>query len=547
MMPQSVKSIDMDERNTAYFTYSGGTFNLSLFITSIILWALSVQWYPNLDGVSVYETSPVFPNKDLFKNMPSRSNKDEAFTAEALMLNYCVFPKVYNELITLNTESNGVISTYLKSRGLTQSQADNTENIWKGIVSKFSALERSNTEYNLPYDDIIVQPGKIELSAQHFPPVCRCINKVLNIFEKRGNTADEFNKATESINNCLTTRHIVKRQTLVGSSGNENNDIKNRKYISRYALLFQLCLAFAISYFYNKINFLRPIWGCDNDNWNGLFYFALAVVIVLLWLCHVFSGVNSIRADNAISFSSLLTLPALALGFIVEYTWSVVAHNVDIGRQTFMHPLNFFFVMSSLYTIALIENGVFTMSVIVSHILQCNAMSMAYAGALFVAHGKLWKFSTSSRAGFILLLFLPAMMHLIFLVPAFPVKCELNLLWYLPVVFAVLCYAKLLLIDHLMHDEPNTDGSGKFKITHSDYFLIRGQALLISSVVGYYIIQLAILSYAKSGYSMMGMSGGRLSDRLNFEFGEMNFIGRSDMPVYNSVNINASDVFYFNS
>ena len=220
---------------------------------------------------------------------------------------------------------------------------------------------------------------------------------------------------------------------------------------------------------------------------------------------------------------------------------------MDIGRQTFMHPLNFFFVMSALYTIALIENGVFTMSVIVSQILQCNALSMAYAGALFVAHGKLWKISTSSRTGFILLLFLPATMHLIFLVPVFPVNCELNLLWYLPLVFAVICYAKLLLIDHFMNDESNTDENGKFKITHSDYFLIRGQVLLIAFVVAYYIFQLAILGYAKSGASMLGMSGGRLTNRLNFEFGEMNFVGKSDMPVYNSNTLNSSDVFYFNS
>ena len=384
----------MYEKNTAYFTYSGGVYNLTLFFTSIVLWMLSALWYPKLDGVSVYEIQPVFPNRDFFKNMPSRSNQDEAFVAETLMLNYCVFPKVYNNLITKNVENKGEISTYLKTRGLTQTQADNAENIWKGIAGEFSALEHTNTEYNLPYDDLIVPPEKIELSAQHFPPVCRCINKVLNVFENRANTNDEFYKAVSSIDNCLTTRHIVKRQTLLGGSGNDNSDIKNRKFISRYALLFQLCLAFAIGYFYNKIDFTRPMSEFNLCSWNGSRYIGLVVVFLLLWLAHVFSGINTVRPDHAISFSSLLALPALVLGLSVEYMWSLVAKQVDIGRKTFMHPLNFFFVMSALYTIALIENGVFTMSVIVTQILQCNTMSMAYAGALFVAHGKLWKTST---------------------------------------------------------------------------------------------------------------------------------------------------------
>ena len=541
-----VKYIEMDGLNTAYFTYSGLVSNFSLLLSSIVLWALSSSWYPALDGVSIYEMRSIFPNRAHFKNIPTKSNQYEAFAAESLMLDYCVFPKVYNALITKNPGVKGEISSYLKTRGLTDSEADRVENIWKGISSDFSAMGKTNTEYGLPYDGLIVPAGKTELSSQYFSPSCRCINKVLNLFESKPNTDEEFNKAVTLIDNCLATQHSIKRQTLLGNNDNKNSDIKSRKYLSRYALLFQLCLSFLIGFFYNMINFTQPL-GCEVIcSKNGMCYGGLFIVFLLLWLGHMFSAVNSLHTENSIAFSSLLALPALGLGLLVEYMWSIVAKTADIARQTYMHPLCFFFTVSALYMIALIENGVFTVSVIITQILQCNAMSIAYAGALFVSHGNLWWNNSSSRTGFILLLSLTAVMHLFFLVPVFPINCEVNILWHMPAVFAVLCYAKILLIDQFMNNEPNIDDHGKFKITHSDYFLIRGQVLVIAIVVFYYIIQLANLGLAKSGAAMMGMSGGRLTNRLNFAFGEINVISRDDTPLYNALKQNASDIFYIN-
>ena len=506
------------------------------------------MWYPNLDGVSVYDMLPIIPDKSLFMNLPSKSNQDEAFSAEALMLSYCIFPKVYNELILRNTgnvNDNLIISSYLKSRGLSQARADDTQKVWNRIANDFKAMERSNAEYNLPYDDLIVQNGAIEISSQYFPPICRCINKALNVFENKGNTDIEFHNAETSISNCLATRHLIKQQTLMGDSDYKNGDMKNRKYISRYAMLFQLCLSFAIGLFYNMIDFRMPMNNMCSR--NGMCYGGLFLVFILLWLGHVFSAVSSLNSKNAISFISLLTLTGLVLGLPVEFMWSYVARSVDIGRQTYMHPLSFYFTLSALFMIGFIENGVFTMSVIVTQILQCNAMSMAYTGALFVSHGKLWKTSTSSRTGFMLLIFLPATMAIFHTVPMYPVNCERNLLWIMPVIFAVTCYAKILFIDHFMNDESNMSRSNRFRVTHSDYFLSKCQVTIVAYVVMYYILQLANLRYGETDGSMMGASGGRLTNRLNFEFGEMNVIDRIDKPLYNALNQNASDTFFFNS
>jgi hypothetical protein len=535
----------MSEKSNLYFTYSGLTYNVTLLFISVIIWGLSTTWYPSLDGVSVYELWPSVPSKDLFVNTASKPNEEKAFVAEASLIDYCIFPKVYNELISIDSATINHISTYLKnSRGLTQNAADIAQGLWNR--KDFKGLEKSNTEYNLPYDNLVAPNGQAGISSKHYPPLCRCLNKVFDVYGGKGNIDAEFRNAQAAIDNCLSTRHIIKRQALIGSTDFKNSDMANRKYVSRYALLFQLCLAFAISFFYNMIDFKKPINQIFSS--NGVCYVGLVVVFVLLWLSHVFSA-KSTNSNNAISFSTILTLPAVLLGLAVEYMWSCVAKHVDIGRQTLIHPLCFYFILSALFTISLIENGVFTLSVIITHIFQCNAMSMAYAGALFVSHGKLWKNSTSSRTGMILLIFLPATMHIFHMVPIYPVNCELNFLWVLPAVFAGICYSKVLFIDHFMDDESNTNENNKFKVTHSDHLLSVGQVFVVAVVVFYYIIQLSSLRYGESDSSMMAASGGRLTNRLNFEFGEMNIIGSGDKPFYSStLNVaNVSDVFYVNT
>lgn len=540
----------MDQKNTAYFTYFGGICNLALLVSAITLWIISSAWYPNVDGVSVYEMFPIYPDRNLFKNLAGKSNAEKVFAAETQMLNYCVFPKVYNELIKRNPALPGDITGFLKTRGLSQSQAEQIEGVWVGIAGDFSAIERTNTEYNIAYDDLVVPAGKTEPSSRFFPPVCRCMNKVLAVFETKPNTNEEFDKALGSIDNCLRTQYLTKRQTLLGprNDNKQNNDIRNRKFISRYALLFQLCFVFAIGYFYNKIDFMHAGGSdcCSILGHNWMSYAGLLAVFLFMWLGYAFSAVTSISADNALSFSTLIALPALAIGALVEIIWSNVANQVDVGRQTFMHPLGFFFTMSSLCTIALIENGVFTMSVIVTHIFYCNVMSMAYAGLLFVAHGRLWKSSSSSRTGFFLLIFLPATSQMFYLTPAYPVNCQLNLLWFLPVVFAVLCFAKIIFIDHFLEDESNMDSEGRFKVTHSDHLFSMVHVLLVGIVVIYYITQLGNMSYAKPESHMMSMNGGKLTTRLNFELGEFNAVGQSRPPAYNSIDLNTSGVYFFN-
>lgn len=525
----------VEERDTSYFTRSSIVYNAALLIAAIVLWAMNVSWYPNLDGVSVYELTPAPPDKGLFMSIVGKTNADDAFSAEATLLNYCVFPSVYNALIT-KTESE--ILPVLNSHGLIGGPASDAQKFWGKL--DLSAMKRSYTEYNLPYDGLVAPSGKIEPSSQYYPPVCRCMNSVFTTYAAKTGDND-FPGAQEALDNCLATRHLIKWQTLIGDT--VSYEIKTRKYVSRYALLFQLCFAFVIGAMYNRIDFLTDYTG--KGIWDGNFkYFAgLLVSFVFLWLSPLCSA-GSVDPSSSIKFSTITFLPALVLGIPVEIMWSFVAHHVDIGRQTYMHPLSFYIILSSLYTISLIENGVFTLSVIVSHIFQSNAMSIAYAGMLFASHGKIWKGSSSSRTGFILLLFLPATMHVFSMIPMFPVNCELSLLWGLPTIFATICYAKVLFIDHFMDDEPNMLGN-KYKVTHSDHLLNIGHLIIVACVVMYYVIQLAELQYGRNDSFNMAATGGRLTKRLNFEFAEAGITGIGK-PLYNTLTLPFSDRFFIN-
>ena len=161
------------------------------------------------------------------------------------------------------------------------------------------------------------------------------------------------------------------------------------------------------------------------------------------------------------------------------------------------------------------------------------------AGAL-QAVGAVGANSCDNR-GEAVLVFLPGTMHVYHMVPAFPVNCELNILWTLPVVFSVICYAKVLFIDHFMGDEPYMKDN-KFKISHSDHLLNIGQLMVIATVVFYFMLQLANLLYGSMDSVIMSSTGGRLTKRLNFEWKEMG----SHAPMYNTPLLAFSERFYVN-
>ena len=87
-------------------------------------------------------------------------------------------------------------------------------------------------------------------------------------------------------------------------------------------------------------------------------------------------------------FSSLVYFPAAFIFIVVEVLWSFVAKEKDVRRQTYLHPYSFYVIFVNLFTIALIENGVFTLEVILTFVFLSNIIALAYAATIFTAHGK---------------------------------------------------------------------------------------------------------------------------------------------------------------
>jgi hypothetical protein len=529
-----------EDRDSTDARRSATFYNFLVLGATITLWIICWLNFPTIDGVSVYDLLPVFPDTSQFIQMKDtgKTSTHEVFAAEASLLDYCVFPDVYNKLIVKDQTE---ISQLLQDNGV--SVTAKPLGAWQKL--DFDAMKTTGTEFNLPYDGLVVPAGKPEMSSQYFHPTCRCINKVLNIYKATKQTTDraEFGVAKEQVQNCLKSRHLIKRQTLIGDTAYENTEIKNRKYISRFAMLFQLSLAYFFGYFYNLTNFASSITDCK-DVTNNLYYAMIFLIPILAWLANVFA-VDTVAMG--ITYGTTIMGPALVVFIAVEFMWSWVAKLVDIGRQTFMHPLAFYIALVSMYTIALIENGVFTLSVILTYVFMSNATAMAYAGVLFASHGSIWKNSTSSCTGFILLIFLSGTMALFHLAPTFPVNCGINSLWITPVVFSVFVYSKILFIDHLLNDEKDVKNT-KFRVTHSTHMFNKAYMLLIALVVLYFASDITSMAFGMKGNDFISAVGGRLTKRLNFELAEVGALKGGYDPFYDHLTTNTQfyDRLYVN-
>ena len=515
-----------DEDDYESYSWSDTLYDFIILISAISLWIIACLFYPNLDGVSIYELTPTFPTNNPLQNIVGKPTADEAFTTEVSLLNYCVFPEVYNQLITKNKDE---AQTYLTSRGLatnTGATADLFYNLDLNSTRRYAA------EYNLPYDGITAPAGKQEISSHFYPPICRCINKVFSVYGRITRTADhkELDTAQQAIKNCVASRPLIKRQTLIGNTDPGNGNIPARKYISRHAMLFQMCGAFLISALYNSIDFYKPY---EFISYNTGCYAGLFLLPLLMWLGNLLT-VNSV--GSGIFFGSIIMLPAILMTAFVELMWYYAASVVDVGRRTFMHPFEFYAVISAMFIIGSLENGVFTLCVLVTQVFQSLVLMMAYTGTLFSMHGNIWKTSTSSRTGFFILIFLAGLVHVFHMAPRFPVnRKDGMLLWMLPTVFSVFCYAKMLFIDHFMGDEKNEDGLKKHKITHSEHMFNKGKLLIIAVVIFHFAADISFLRYGEADGVVDSATGGYLTKRLNFEFGELNVVQPTDSPLYNTL------------
>jgi hypothetical protein len=107
-------------------------------IGACTLWGFTSVNYPSLDCVSVYQLMPTLPKQDKFLNGEGTTIANDIFLAKAGMVEYCVFPEVFN---TLATQKN--VEQYLIGRGMWEVTANTVKSLWGQI--NFNATRRDGT------------------------------------------------------------------------------------------------------------------------------------------------------------------------------------------------------------------------------------------------------------------------------------------------------------------------------------------------------------------------------------------------------------------
>jgi hypothetical protein len=503
------------------------------------MWGLALMYRPHLDGVAVYRMSSSMPIDSMankFSNTNDKNRSRNAFMTEALLMPHCLFPSVYNKLRPLDklnpTSNPNSVTTVLLNEGLpTPKDALEAQTAWSKI--DFDAWDNSiqtvTTSYNLPYDDI---DPEMPLNPQYFSPVCRCINQVLGIYSNGKGTFDE---ATQGLKACMATRPIIQRQTLVGNDDTANSDITARKYISRHALLFNLCFAAIFTMIYNKIDFTLGGSTLEFYTSHKVTFTGLFLNFAICFVSQTFSSA-SVSAANSMLFSCMVYLPAAVIFFAVEAMWSHVAKQSDIRRKTYLHPYSFYIILVNLHVLSLIENGVFTLEIIQTFIVLSNITALCYTAIIFIAHGRLWQGEVQSLPeiiGYILILFLIGLTNVFHYIPVHPINSELNYLWVLPMVFVMFCFTQVVFLEQLMGEgevnvESGVEGSEvhkqnpqtetKLGFTTSVHLLNLGHTAIIGLVIIHFAMR---LHYSWYGGLTFASTGGKLDRQVNFELTEM--------------------------
>ena len=510
-------------------------YSFLLVLVTCVLWGLTTTYNPHLDGVAVYRMVSSMPTEDLeldFAKAGDSNKLKNTMATEVKMMQHCMFPSVYMQL---KGKSSAEISTLLKSNWtLGPDDEFKAQQTWAKLdfetwETPFGQGPVQNMPYNLPYDGL---DANNQLNPQFFSPVCRCLNRVLNSYQRNTLT---FDKTTDSLKACIGTRSVIQKQTLVGTDDSKNTDMTKRKYISRHALLFNLCFAIVFTMIYNSIEFDNGTEGSSNQWYKFAALFFIAFGLPFFSQCFSYTAVSP---ANSMQFSSLVHLPAAVIFLVVELMWGYVAKESDVRRQTYLHPYSFYQILVHLHVIALIENGVFTLEVILTFVLLSNIVAMAYAAAIFIAHGRLWQNAEveseqGELKGYVMIMVLVSSAAIFHHIPVHPINSELNFLWILPDMFVVICFAQIVFLETLLDHETEEGEENeenivkKLRFTSSVHLLNVAHTIIVTVVILYFAAQLHYTWYADIS---MTQSGGKLDKRLNFELAEM-----SNTPSYNNL------------
>ena len=350
------------------------------------------------------------------------------------------------------------------------------------------------------------------------PPWCQCAKKVLSIYKALTNkTFEDTDKAFRA---CLATQQHIPKYVPMWTERVDQENIVTRKQLSRRGTLLMICLAHLFNFVYGWLDFKPSVSYWSN---NMITLILLVLTLLAMWLLPMVYTKSSGNSPivNLFAMTSIIMVPAVLVEFIlIEIVWASIYH---YKRKTaFIHPFTFYITLAGLSVLALVENGVFTFEIIMTHILSCHVIALAYAAVLFFLHyscgdwtqegdgEKMWINNSDytdipedadeqSLLGYFIIFSTVSLLSVANLIPVYPFACEWNILWLLPILFTGLSFGTAVFVEHLV---PRKDAE---KLEYTSHVCSLGHFIIILIVILYYLMQQQFLTYGDSVMPNIGI------------------------------------------
>ena len=454
-----------------------------LALGMVVLWFIDIFFFSSVDKVSIYTLDRHVPYTSLRDISGHNSRAEQALVAATDLMDTCVLPEVLTAMLTVPIGTTPTTKPSTLS-ALTPDQTNNLYDIW-GKMDSNAILTDANT---------LMLPG-----GQMLPPICKCIYTIL---EKYKGSTKSMQDANDAINACINNQIHIPQQRLFENGNNQwkNTKMDERKTVSRFMFVLYIGLALIFNWAYQSLDFKER-----NINWY--FYGILFFATMIMFFVPV-AGLNN--PHNLFTFNSIFMIPGLAFTLLLEIYWyyDTSATSKRNRSQIYMSPFTFYIILASLYTLGLIENGVFTFEVMLSYIFFSLCMQSGYTAVILIYHSELSLKTKESSKGFLLLMSALGLAVAWNAIPTFPFNTEWNGMWAMPVLF---CFISFLTV--VFHE--NLAKADYQDATVFDWCM----TIFVGILVVYYLRDIQYVGFG-SQTMMQEATKNRLPKMMNFELAE---------------------------
>ena len=433
--------------------------------------------------------------------MTSAHRKNMSMATQARLIDQCVFPEVAFAYVSTDSQN---LARYISTKDYADFDAS-----WRRI--DFQAWFGMSASVPILVPSLLTS----RMSPQHTLPWCRCVTNVIRAFNNAtlGKTYEDANTAFKG---CIATQHNVPRQKVAWPDSVDKEEITSRKTISRYHMLFIVCVAYLINTLYNRIDF-SP----DGDIMiNNILRVSTLVLAICLWIVPI-AKVPSAMIMTFMSTSTIMFVPGFVSHLaLTELVWMWIL--TPDRRTSFIHPFVFYVTLLALTFLALCENGVFTLEIFINHYFLCNVMAWLYTAVMFFMHFRCgnWTEDTKSdnpvaAAGshnitaYFIVCITVALIYVFTMVPTYPYSTEPNILWILPILFVTVAFGGAVWVEHLYDGVEKSDGK---KLSFTSHLINMGHVLVVMVVLIYFTGQAMTMSYGDTFLA----KGGLMPNRAEF-------------------------------